>query len=191
MAAAGLTAPTMNVASKRAPSLWRAWLTAYGAIWAFTLAAAFLVRVVPGGPALARQSLALKLTAAHKPPPHAGLVLSITLNNTPRAVWPLTLGVLGAQRHRLSRRLADAAVAANLLLSGLLVGTALGGYGIHVVPFLPHTPVEWAGLATGTTGWRIRRRRQLAKHELLALGWLTAALLGISALIETSLAPHR
>jgi hypothetical protein len=99
--------------------------------------------------------LPLTLTAAHNPPPSLAGVLSIAINNTLRSVWPLTLGLIDAQRRRVTRLLADGAVLANLLVSGTLVGGAVGGYGVRVLAFLPHLPLEWAGLAMGAAGWAV------------------------------------
>lgn len=187
MAAAGLTRSIRSAEAERAPGLWRAWLTAYEAIWTFTLAAGAVVYAVPGAPSLARQVLALKLSAVHHSPPTVGLVLSIALNNMLRSIWPLMLGPLEARRNRLMRMLADGAVLANLLAAGLLVGGALGGYGLRVLPYLAHVPVEWAGIASGTTAWLIERRRPLAQRERAAISACTTVLLACAAICESCL----
>ena len=115
----------------------RAWALAYGVLWTFTLGSAAFVRVAPGGQALARQVLHLALTASHNPPPSLDGVVSIAFNNTLHSVWPLTLGLLGAQRRRFTRLLADVAVLSNLLLAAVLFGGAVGGYGVRVLPVPP------------------------------------------------------
>jgi hypothetical protein len=135
-------------------SLRRSWVLAYGALWAFTFGSAVLVALVPCASALARGSLRLSLEASRNPPPSLGGVASIAANNTLHGVWPLLLGLVDAQRHRLTRVLADGVVVANLLVAGLLVGTALEGYGLQVLPFLVHVPLEWTGIAVGApVGW--------------------------------------
>lgn len=190
MATTELTGPARLADARHTPSLWRAWITAYATIWVFTLAAGALVYVLPGGPGLARQLLALKLTAAHNPPPTMGLVLSIATNNTLHAIWPLTLGPLGARRNRLTRTLADGAVLANLLVPGLLVGGALGGYGLRVLPYLPHVPIEWAGIASGTSGWLIEREQPMRTATRTGALLSSAGLLLCAALVEVLFTPH-
>ncbi|HEY5286000.1 MAG TPA: hypothetical protein VIJ50_02730 [Solirubrobacteraceae bacterium] len=96
----------------------------YALLWGLTLGSCVLVLAVPGGPAFAQGLLPLTLTPAHNPPPSLAGVLSITANNTLRSVWPLTLGLIDAQHRKVTRLLADGAVLANLVLSGLLVGGA-------------------------------------------------------------------
>jgi hypothetical protein len=191
MATAGLTGQIGSTGARPAPSLWHAGLTAYAGIWTFTLTAGAVVYAAPGGPALARQLLALKLSAVHNPPPTIGLVLSIALNNTLRSTWPLLLGPLGAQRNRITRMLADGAVLANLLVASLLVGGALGGYGLRVLPYLAHVPVEWAGIAVGASGWLIERQRPTRTSALVGALASLAVLLLCAALLEATLAPHR
>ncbi|HEY5195236.1 MAG TPA: hypothetical protein VIJ39_15380 [Solirubrobacteraceae bacterium] len=170
---------------------WHAWVRVYALLWAFTLGGCVLVLVVPGGPSLARGLLPLTLTAAHNPPPNLAGVLSIAANNTLRSVWPLTLGLLDAQRRRATRLLADGAVMANLLVSGLLVGGAVGGYGVRVLAFLPHLPLEWAGLALGAAGWTTDRGRRINQHERIMTVALIVIMLLCAAIIETRLVPYR
>lgn len=170
---------------------WRVWLVSYGVLSALTVGAAALVLIVPGGPALARETLRLSLSAAHNPPPSLGGVVSIAVNNTLHSVWPLSLRLIDVQRRRVSRLLADAAVLGNLLVCGLLVGAALGGYGWRVLAFLPHVPLEWAGVSLGTAGWAMERRQALGARERKLTVALTAGLLVCAALVESLLVPHR
>jgi hypothetical protein len=150
-----------------------------------------LILVVPGAPALARGLLHLSLTATHNPPPSVPGVISIALNNMLHSVWPLSLGLLDAQRRRFTRALADAFVTANLAVPGLLVGTALAGYGTRALPYLPHVPVEFAGIAIGSAGWLVERHRSLALRERILYAGATVVLLLLAATIETYLVPHR
>lgn len=169
---------------------WHAWLRAYALLWAFTVGACVLVLVVPGGPSLARRLLPLSLAAAHNPPPSLAGVLSIAANNTLRSVWPLTLGLIDAQRRRVTRLLVDGAVLANFLVSALLVGAAVGGYGVRVLAFLPHLPLEWAGLAGGIAGWVVERGQKLSLHERELVILFTVGILVCAAAAETYLVPH-
>jgi hypothetical protein len=186
---------------------WRAWLLVYTALWGFTLGTAILVWALPCGPAIAREVLRLTLSGAHNPPPSLAGVSSIAANNILHSVWPLSLGLIGAQRRRSARLLADAAVLANLAVAGLLVGGAIGGYGLRALPFLPHVPLEWAGIALGAAGWLVERERRFRgrEHErpfdereglisgrlrALAAG-LTVGVLICAASFESFLVPHR
>ena len=134
VATAGLS--QIRAISQRSPiaaDACQAWLRAYALLWTFTLGTYVLVLLMPGGPALARRLLPLALTASHNPPPSLAGVLSIATNNTLRSVWPLALGLVEAQRRPITRLLADGTVLANLLVSGLLVGCAIGGYGLRIL----------------------------------------------------------
>jgi hypothetical protein len=191
VATAELSGVPLATRSSFVREAWRAWVRVYALLWAFTLGSCVLVLVVPGGPAFARAMLPLTLTGAHNPPPSLAGVLSIAANNTLRSVWPLTLGLIDAQRRLVTRLLADGAVLGNLLVSGLLVGGAIGGYGIQMLAFLPHLPLEWGGLAIGAAGWAVdRERRVVGGGKGLAL-ILSAGTLLCAAMIETHIAPHR
>jgi hypothetical protein len=169
-----------------------AWLKAYGATWAVTVVAAALVAVA-GRPAisLTRRTLALRLSAQGNPPPHLAGVLALTAHNVPIAAWPVLIGLTGADRHKLSRHLADLAVLACIVLNCAPVGAALTAYGGTVIAYVPQLPLEWAGLALGASSWLVQRRRSLSSAErLLWLGMTTGVLLGAAAL-ETFAVPHR
>jgi hypothetical protein len=114
----------------------RAWALSYAALWACTVGSAALVVIIPGAPAVARESLRLSLEASRNPPPNLGSVASIVSNNTLHSIWPLLLGVVDAQRRQVTRVIADGAVLANLLVAGLLVGGAVGGTGRRFSRFL-------------------------------------------------------
>lgn len=174
-----------------APDAWRAFVLTYAALLAFTLATAASVWLVPGGPALARELLRLSLTAAHNPPPSVAGVISIAANNTLHSVWPLSLGLIDAPRRRVARALADVLVTANLLVPGLLVGAALAAYAMRALPYLPHTPVEFAGVAIGSAGWIVERNRPVTARERILCAGATVLLLLVGATIETYLVPHR
>lgn len=169
----------------------RAWVGVYFALWGLTVGIAALVWLAPGGASFARGVLSLTLSGAHNPPPSIGEVGSITTNNIMHSVWPLSLGLLCVQRRRFTRLLADGAVFANLFVGALLVGGAVGGYGVQALEFLPHVPLEWAGIVVGTAGWVVERGRPLDWLARMFGLALAAILLGCAAVAESCLVPHR
>ncbi len=187
MASPELTAP----ARPRLAVALRAWVGVYFALWGFTLATALLLWLVPGGAPFARSALSLALSGDRNPPPSVPLVLAIARNNLLHSAWPLTLGLLELQRRRSTRLLGDVAVFANLLLAALLVGGAIGGYGVRALPFLPHLPLEWTGITVGASGWVVDRRRALDRRARLLGLALAVILLGLAAIFESCLVPHR
>lgn len=191
MVAAELTSVPAATRSSFVREAWWAWVRVYALLWAFTLGSCALVLVVPGGPALARGVLPLTLTAAHNPPPSLAGVLSIAANNTLRSVWPLTLGLVDAQRRRVTRLLADGVVLGNLVVSGLLVGGAIGGYGNRALAFLPHVPFEMAGFAVGAAGWIVEKKQPISHHWRCVASAFAVIVLTCSAIIEAFLTPHR
>ncbi|HWY89297.1 MAG TPA: hypothetical protein VNY31_01360 [Solirubrobacteraceae bacterium] len=168
------------------------WLHAYAAIWIATLAPAAIVALV--GQPLARPAhrlLALGLTAQRNPPPHVGHVLALAAHNIPIASWPLLLGVLGAHRHRLATHVSDGVLLACIVVNTLPVGAALGAYGGAVLPYLPHLPLEWGGLALGASAWLAQRRQALTVSEGIGLFLLIACVLLCAAVLESVGVPHR
>ena len=169
-----------------------AWLCAYAAVWTATLVAAALVALA--GRALVlpvRHLLALALTAHRNPPPRIGHILALAAHNIPIASWPLLLGLMGAHRHRFATHVADGVLLACIILNTLPVGAALGAYGAPLLPYIPQLPLEWAGLALGTSGWLLQRRRALTVAEGLGLFALTGGVLLCAAVLETVAVPHR
>lgn len=192
MAATELSGPVRaRRTAGRPSSLWGAWAHAYALLCAFTLATALVTLTVPGAGALARGLLHLKLNPSANPPPSMAGLVSIATNNILRSSWPLVLGPLGAARNRVTRTLADGAVLANLLVPGLLVGGALGGYGLRVLAYVPHVPVEWAGVAVGGGGWLGARSREQHGGRWRSPVMPLTILLAFAAAAETFLVPHR
>jgi hypothetical protein len=177
--------------SQRAPSPIWAWLAAYALLQALTIATAVSVSITPGAATLTKHLLHLALTATHNPPPTMGGVLSITVNNTQRGAWPLLLGPFDLPRRRWALTLADTAVLATLAGAALLVGSALGAYGSRAATYLPHLPLEYAGLATCAGAWLVDRRQPLTTRQRMAAFALTTTLFLCAAGIETTLVPHR
>ncbi|HEX4188579.1 MAG TPA: hypothetical protein VHY83_11830 [Solirubrobacteraceae bacterium] len=168
------------------------WATAYGCLWLQT--AAFAGLVACGGAALrgqTRRLLALKLTPATNPPPHLTRVLELAAHNIPIAAWPLLLGVAGAHRHPLTRRIADATLLASITINTMPVGAALGAHGTGLLPYIPQLPLEWAALALGASAWLCQRRSALTIRHRVSVLALTASILLCAAVIETVAVPHR
>jgi len=169
-----------------------AWLLAYAGIWIATLGSAALVALT--GRRVThpvRQLLSLSLTPTGDPPPHLAHVLALAAHNVPIAAWPLLLGVIGADRHRLTGYLANTMLAGCLLANTLPVGAALGAYGAPLLPYIPQLPLEWAGLALGASVWLVQRRRPLTLREgLVWLGLIVGVLLA-AAVLECVAVPHR
>lgn len=177
--------------ARPAPRPLHAWLAAYTLLLALTIATALAVGAIPGASALVRHLVRLTLVPGHNPPPSVGMVVSITENNTQRCIWPLLLSLADVGRRQWTLRLADIAVLAFLTGTALLVGGALGAYGPRTSPYLPHLPLEYAGIATGAAGWLVDRRRPLSARQRIAALALTTLLLVCAAGIETTLVPHR
>jgi hypothetical protein len=173
------------------PSCARAWGLAYGGLWALTLAVAAALWAVPGGARIARGLLPLALSAARNPVPSVAGVVAIAASNALHCGWPLALGALGVTRRRVARALGDVAVGANVLACAVMVGGALGGYGLRVVAFLPHLPLEWAGVAVGIAAWTVERRRSLRRYERVISISTLVGLLAAAALVEVCATPHR
>jgi hypothetical protein len=189
-----MAAPELSGRSPRRTSVrWlavRGWLAWYLAVWACTLTTAAVV-LLAGEQGAVRRLLPLSLTAAGNRTPSAGRVLGLTAHNLPLAAWPLLLGLTSAQAHGSARRLASALVSACMLANTVLVGAALGGYGVALLAFLPQLPVEWAALALGYCSWAVQARVELGLSERLR--WLAAIalLIAAAAALETVAVPHR
>jgi hypothetical protein len=187
-----MAAAELTVASSRRPlgPERRAWLAAYGAVWAATLASAAIVAVAELRPSV-RHWLRLRLQARETPPPSLGHVLALTAHNLPVAAWPLLLGAVGAHRHRLGRRTADALLVGCVAVNLVPVGAALGAYGPRLLPYLPQLPFEWAALAAGAASWITHREDPLRVRDgVLRLALIAGALLA-AAVLETTAVPHR
>lgn len=193
MAAAELTPagtrPTRRLVPAGLAALWR---TAYLEVWALTLTTTVVIALV-GRPLArpARQWLELALTAKDNPPPHLTDVLRLVAHNVPIVSWPLLLGVLGAHRNHIARRVTDGLVLLWLVANTLPVGAALGAYGLRVVPYLPHLPLEWGALALGVSGWLAQRQRALTVREGVGVFALIVCVLVCAATLETFAVPHR
>jgi hypothetical protein len=191
MAAPELIAPPARH-GRLARAAFGAWLTAYVAIWLATLGAAALLAAAGGTLTdTTRHVLALRLSPAVNPPPSLERVLGLALHNFPIAAWPLLLGAVGAERHALGRRIGDIAVIGWMAANTLPVGAALGAYGTGLLPYLPHLPLEWAGLALGASGWALQRRQPLERAEAVVLLGVLASMLICAASVEVLATPHR
>lgn len=169
-----------------------AWVRAYAAVWTLTLVPAAVIALA-GHPLTqpARQLLELTLTAQNNAPPQLAHVLGLAAHNIPIVSWPLLLGVLGAHRNRLAQHVTDGFVLVWLVANTLPVGAALGAYGVAVVPYLPHLPPEWGGLALGVSGWLAQRRRALTVRQGVGVFVLIVCVLLCAGVLETFAVPHR
>lgn len=182
----------------KAPRRWlpaglaRMWLSAYAGVWIATLIPALVVALA-GRPlvAPARRLLGLALSAQRTPAPQAGHVLALAAHNIPIAGWPLLLGLLGAEQHRLGRHIADGLVIVCVIVNALPVGAALGAYRAGVLAYIPQLPLEWGGLALGASGWLAQRRGAFSGRERLGLLALIVGVLVCAAIVETFAVPHR
>jgi hypothetical protein len=172
--------------------LLRAWPRAYAAVWTATLSSTGLVAISGAGlKSCVRQLLGLHLNPASNPPPDIEHVLALAAHNVPIASWPLLLGVVGAHKHRLGRRLADTVLLAWIIVNTMPVGAALGAYGLTPLPYLPQLPLEWAGLALGLGAWSVQRGHPLTIQDGLALLGLIVLVLVTAAAVEVIAVPHR
>jgi hypothetical protein len=170
----------------------QAWLLAYTATWVLTITAGALVAIYPAQlrhPV--RGLLELSLSPERNPAPNIGHVLALIAHNLPLGAWPLLLGVVGAHRHRLARRIADVLVAGWLAVNVLPVGAALGAYGSPLLAYLPQVPFEWAALALGASAWLMQRQVPLTIRQGAALFAVIAGVLLCAAVLETVAVPHR
>jgi len=169
-----------------------AWLRVYTTIWIATLSFAALIAAGgPGSTRPVRQLLEAQLTPSNNAPPNVGHILTLAAHNIPIAAWPLLLGILGADRHPLTRQAADTLLAACLCVNLLQVGAALGAYSTPLLPYIPQLPLEWAGIALGAGSWLVQRDHPLTGPERLVWLALTAVVMLLAAVLETVAVPHR
>lgn len=190
-----MAAAELKPTARRLPALdqlRRVWRRAYAEVWLVTLGSAGLVAISGAGlKSGVRQLLGLRLAPASNPPPNIEHVLALAAHNVPIAAWPLLLGVVGAHKHRLGRRLAEAALLAWIIVNTMPVGAALGAYGLAPLPYIPQLPLEWAGLALGLAAWGVQRRQPLTIQDGLALLGLIVLVLVTAAAVEAVAVPHR
>lgn len=161
-------------------------------MWGVTFLSAALVTVAPhsvGAAIRHAENLPIRAVAQRD---LAGRVLRIALINFQLSAWPLLLGTRYTPRW-LTRRVADDLVVISLTVNSAIVGVAIGAYGWRIGPYLPHLPVEWAGFTVGTASWLVQRQSEteLSGTRRGLLCALIAFVLVCSALVETTLVPHR
>jgi hypothetical protein len=187
------TPPTTQVNGDWPPGgLSRAWGLAYAAIWAATLT--FQLIALADGPALAdlaHANAGLVLAPWHTPTPSITHMLALATVNLMRAGWPLLLGVEGVHRNRISRRIADIAVAVFIGWNTLWVGSAIGLHRGALLPYIPQLPIEWAAIAVGAAGWLCQRQRPLTRRQLAGCFAWTLGMVLAAAALETYGVPHQ
>ena len=193
MAARDLTAAPRRTECRWLPAgLREAWLHAYAGVWLATLVPTVLVALIgqPLTPARPGRAWADAHGAPQSPSEHRAHPLP-EAHNLPIFAWPLLLGLTGAHRHPLAKRIADGLLTGCIIVNTLQVGAAFGAYGAPLLPYVPQLPVEWAGLALGASSWIIQRRRALTVPEGLRVFALIAVVLLCAATLETVAVPHR
>jgi hypothetical protein len=159
----------------------RALPTSLTALVAAAAAGALIAATVPEVAERVRSSLALTLEARRHASPSVFLVLAV--HNFAACAWPLALRGLALDRSRCLRIAFGISVAVALIANGAVVGVALGAYGLRVLAFLPHLPLEWAALAGGCAGWFD------AGIRLRSISLIVAVLVTVAAAVETWVAP--
>lgn len=169
----------------------RAALAIYAALWTTTALAAAAVALTPG---LARDARASLHGLGLDLRPHAATLHALLLTRLARnmaiAAAPTEWAAIGAGRCPRCRRVIDAILTATLLTDAAFVGVALGAFGVRLVAWLPHLPLEWAALAVGVLPWLAARRGQQRRVDLLAPLAVCFVLLLAAACVETWLTPH-
>ena len=153
-----------------------------GAVWGLTLAAAFIVALTgalaPGGhphPVL------------HGTPSEA---LGLLAHNLRALFAPLILALARWGRGRLTRTAGDVIVIAIVLANTTTVGAALGRFGVTLLPYLPHLPLEWSALTLATCAWVAQRTGPPRPQLVARYGAGTVALAAAAAAVETFAVPH-
>lgn len=181
-----MAASELSTAATAPQALARLWLRCYLATWLITLASAYAVAAISAKTAIRHA----RLDPAATPAPGVDHALALLARNLPIAAWPILLGATGAHRNRKASRAADVLVLTTLVVNTAPVGAALGAYGLQLLPYLPHLPIEWAGLALGASAWAIQRRHAMTVPEGARIGVRVAALLAVAAAVETWGVPH-
>lgn len=166
-------------------------LVVFALLFAVTFASAALVAAIPPFKVHARETLlAIGLDVRpHHASLHALLVTRV-FTNAVIALTPTEWALLGVGRSARWRPAVDGILAATLASDAILVGSAIGSFGLPLVPYLPHLPLEWGALACGIVPWSIARRRPLDRAAVLAPLAAVAVLLLLAGCVETWLTPH-
>jgi hypothetical protein len=156
---------------------------AFGSLIAVTLSAALVAAATPG------LATALRRWFAFEPEPVAAIAAAFTvwLANM-RVLGLVLLAALAARERRLVPAL-DLAVAVVLGDNVAVVGLALGAYGLALLPWLAHVPLEWAGLAVGLAAYARARDHTPCLPAVAKAGAAGAGVLALAAVVETWATP--
>lgn len=176
--------PVTSCTSPAPWSLSRGVLVSLGLLSVVTAASAAIVATVPGLAPCVRTWL-----PRHDPRlAHNALqAASIAARNAALAGGVLIV-VIGISRLG-ERTVGDVVVAAFALRQTTVVGAAIGAYGPDLLPYLPHLPIEWAGVAVPVGAWLRARALPLSTRQVAGLGVAIAALLTVAAVVETFCTP--
>lgn len=121
-------------------------------------------------------------------PATTATALELLAANAPVALWPVAFAVLRWHVIPVARGVADALIAGNVALNGLLVGGAIGQRP-ELWRYLPHLPFEWLALSLPVAAWWLARRGDLTARGLARLTAATIAALVLAAGLETWAVP--
>lgn len=160
----------------------------YAVLWCAAAVIAFLIAGYPPVQHFAAEQLSLSLRPA--PQPRVGDVVAFFVANFRHGGWMLLVALILPPR--MSWRFAttlDTVVGAVVLLNVMVVAAAIAVAGTELLPFVPHLPVEWAGLAVAAGGW-IRARCGASRREVVAHLAVFTVLIALAAGVEVYAVPH-
>jgi hypothetical protein len=120
--------------------------------------------------------------------PNVETAASLLAHNLPIALWPLALVALEWPQRRVTRVAGDALISGQLVVHGLIVGTALAQQPT-LWRYLPHLPAEWLGLTLPAAGWLFARHTTATRSRVLACALGSVAALTVAAALETWAVP--
>jgi uncharacterized membrane protein SpoIIM required for sporulation len=160
-----------------------------GVLWSGTLLGAAAVAAIPPLARAVRHVLPVHLDGSgvsHTIGGGAG----IAANNLAIAGSMLLMAAIAPRVGRKARIVGDILAVSIVARSALLVGAVLGSRTTDLLPYLPHLPLEWAGIGTAAGAWLYARRRPLTARQLATFTAVTVALLLGAAVLETYATPR-
>ena len=171
------------------PRLTRDIARIYAALWAFTLAVAIIVASLGELGHTTRGMLDVRLDGSVLPR-DLRAAAGLWWRNASICGWPVLIA-LAPRRWRIGDRVVCSVVALTAALNAMVVGAALGAYGLALTPYLPQLPLEWLGLAAGAAPWLGGVWTRPTRAELVTIGALGGLALAAAALLEVYATPGR